>query len=119
MSAGFSQISDAIRIGRLHESLSLSWWNKENRVLILPILPAIYFIIGMGHQGLGYLACAKPQNRIPGQIYLTLGTVRIIKSVPVSRFLRLLSSGESLVPAGEHYRHAFIVTFLDSTLAVP
>jgi hypothetical protein len=26
------------RAGRLRESLSLSWWNKENRVLILPIL---------------------------------------------------------------------------------
>jgi hypothetical protein len=38
MSAGFSQISDAIKAGRLRESLSLSWWNKENRVLILPIL---------------------------------------------------------------------------------
>ena len=30
MSAGFSQISDAIRAGRLRESLSLSWWNKEH-----------------------------------------------------------------------------------------
>jgi hypothetical protein len=26
------------RTGRLRESLFLSWWNKENRVLIPPIL---------------------------------------------------------------------------------
>jgi hypothetical protein len=29
-------------------------------------------------------------NRIPGQIYLPPGTVKIIKSVPVSRFLLIL-----------------------------
>jgi len=78
--------------------------------------PAIYFIIGMGHQGIGYLACAKPwntgnrntgRNRIPGQIYLTPGTVRIIKSIPVSpvsKFRCIVGAGwRTLSP--HLYRH--------------
>jgi hypothetical protein len=35
--AGTSQISDALRAGWLRESLSLTCWNSENRVLIFPI----------------------------------------------------------------------------------
>jgi hypothetical protein len=36
-SAGFSQISGVPRLGGC-ANLFLSWWNKGNRVLILPIL---------------------------------------------------------------------------------
>ena len=36
--AGIGQISDAPGLDRRRVSLSLSWWSKENRLLILPIL---------------------------------------------------------------------------------
>jgi hypothetical protein len=34
--AEISRNSDALKAEQHRESLSLSWWNRENRVLILP-----------------------------------------------------------------------------------